>query len=840
MTVQRLLQIHVATMAALGTVLLGMGQRNPVLPMIAIFTAVTGVIFTDVLRWFWLNRTLGNLAALVAVLFSAFDFWNNTSDQQLLAIANLLVYLQIVLMYQQKSERRYWELVVLSLLQVVVAAALNLGFEFGVLLVVYMLTAFSALALFFVYREGRQFCATDDDTQPQLMVASQNKTRSLRRRLLGDPLVAEANIPAHTFAQSLVGWGFLRNISAMGLMTMIFTVVLFYSVPRMGNAVWQGAGGAGPTVGFSPEVKLDEVSEIRQSDQIVMRVTFRKPNSEQPITVAGEPYFSGTVLSVYENDNGVYRWRAAHTGKVSPLPRAPEGVPVVIQETVLAPANDNVLFTTPLAFAVEGTPREVRFDPRSGRYFRRTEYSGPLTRAYNYSLGTTAFRDNWQLPFIPHSNAQDRPETLVLSPAELQRTPAEQAEIRHTKWQTQLAELELEKVHLQRIDESRFPQLVATANRIASKTPPEEREVIARLLQDHFRTPGAYRYSLDFSKLKRDKSIDPIEDFVANHHTGHCEYFASALCLMLRSQGIPARIVVGYKGGEYNIVGGYYWVRQLHAHAWVEAYLEPDQVPPDVLPERLLSPKGAWMRLDPTPASDEHLAIGAGLTLMSRLGDAMDYAQLLWDDYVLGLNSERQRKSIYKPLAEQATSAIGSMFEPGSIQGLMDSLYEVLGIDMEDATRNPWFSWRAGLIAIVASSALILLYQAIVSVVRWFFARRTGQAQAGLRAQRQVVAFYQELEDLLAKLGIQRAKEQTQREFAASAGQRLALLGPDQASLTSLPSQVVDAFYRVRFGELPLTPEQASAIQASLHSLAQAVTSSTTEPQRRPRNNAAK
>ena len=73
---------------------------------------------------------------------------------QLLAIANLLIYLQIVLFYQRKNPRLYWQLTVLSLLQVVVSAALNVGFEFGLVLILYAVTAFSTLAVLHVHREG--------------------------------------------------------------------------------------------------------------------------------------------------------------------------------------------------------------------------------------------------------------------------------------------------------------------------------------------------------------------------------------------------------------------------------------------------------------------------------------------------------------------------------------------------------------------------------------------------------------------------------------------------------------------------------------------------------------
>ena len=122
----------------------------------------------------------------------------------------------------------------------------------------------------------------------------------------------------------------------------------------------------------------------------------------------------------------------------------------------------------------------------------------------------------------------------------------------------------------------------------------------AKALENHFRRSGLYTYSLDVNQ-NRDRRLDPIEDFVRNHRTGHCEYFAGALTLMLRSQGIPARMVVGYKGGDFNAVGNYYIVRQLHAHAWVEAFLPNDEVPEDErdTPEPLVF--GCWLSLDPTP-----------------------------------------------------------------------------------------------------------------------------------------------------------------------------------------------------------------------------------------------
>ena len=70
-----------------------------------------------------------------------------------------------------------------------------------------------------------------------------------------------------------------------------------------------------------------------------------------------------------------------------------------------------------------------------------------------------------------------------------------------------------------------------------------------------------------------DPNLDPVEDFLVNRKEGHCEYFASALALLLRSIDIPARMVNGFKGGDWNELTQTMNVRQKHAHSWVEAYV---------------------------------------------------------------------------------------------------------------------------------------------------------------------------------------------------------------------------------------------------------------------------
>lgn len=107
-------------------------------------------------------------------------------------------------------------------------------------------------------------------------------------------------------------------------------------------------------------------------------------------------------------------------------------------------------------------------------------------------------------------------------------------------------------------------------------TPEAEVEAIEQRLRT------AYTYSQSFERLS---GVDPIIDFLLRDRSGHCEYFASALTLLARSRGIPARMVMGYRVGERSPFG-YYVVRERNAHAWVEVWL----------------PGRGWVTRDATPA----------------------------------------------------------------------------------------------------------------------------------------------------------------------------------------------------------------------------------------------
>ena len=139
---------------------------------------------------------------------------------------------------------------------------------------------------------------------------------------------------------------------------------------------------------------------------------------------------------------------------------------------------------------------------------------------------------------------------------------------------------------------------------------------------EQFLKNGSYRYSLQ----DLPTSAHPLEDFLFKYQRGNCEYFASALAVMLRMAGIPARLVGGYKGGYYNPAGGYYLVLENNAHVWVEAYLAGQ----------------GWKRLDPTPytLANPSQAYQKGFLFQGRL--LLDTFNYYWYKFIINYDLHKQ------------------------------------------------------------------------------------------------------------------------------------------------------------------------------------------------------
>jgi protein-glutamine gamma-glutamyltransferase len=792
----RWLELHTALLAVLGAAFLILsGDRTP-FPWALGGAALVALAVTDWYGWFKVPRSLGNLAALFAVAWTFREFWRHSREReaQLLTISHMLIYLQVVLLFQAKTRRVHWQLMVLSVLQVVVAAALALGPQFGALLIVYMMAAIGSMLLLCLQRE-----LTDEHPQ-----SATGKSVLSLHRLLDPPRVVRNPERQDQLARWVRGTWLARGVLMFAAASVAFTVVFFITAPRLSDAQWLAGRGRLSVSGFSKDVELKTSGRVELSDQPVLRASFVREDDRRPVPLVTEPYFHGQVLTdYYVDDSGVARW--------STVPRQPRQVQMhqpaearpgdlVRQEIVLELQQSRLLFSLRPALPLQDTPPGITVDNRRlPRVVRQLSDDQQLAgREFRYTLGTLAIRNGRQLHAVPHFNAAGDSDDVAEERYRMRQFPVE-----------------------------RLAGLKRVADGVIDAQGLEDESALARslALQAHLFGSGIYQYSLEFDDAEplppEQANLDPLERFVVHRRRGHCEYFASALVMMLRSQDIPARLVVGYKGGDWNLLGQYYLVRQRHAHAWVEVFLTADEVPPDEI-AGTPSGGGAWFRLDPTPFAPGEVEVADRNSARGRIYDVFDYADYLWRDYVLGLNASRQ-ETVLEPITDRSRDLFGGLLPtlswfPGLAKTkLPDGTTEKEAQIDEVASGATWapFAWFSGAVlfaSLIFAPALLALAARLLRSSAAAFRRRIwGQKSSAPR-------IWIEFQRLLTKRGVVCGNHHTAQEWAAAAAQELTLAptASNSASITAILQTVVNSYHRMRFGTGTLSPPEQQELARAL------------------------
>jgi hypothetical protein len=314
------------------------------------------------------------------------------------------------------------------------------------------------------------------------------------------------------------------------------------------------------------------------------------------------------------------------------------------------------------------------------------------------------------------------------------------------------------------LPDSLDPRIDALANAVVVNAHARNRYDEATALESHLRQD--YGYSLQM----KAGGPDPHTDFLFNVKTGHCEYFSTAMTVMLRTRGIAARVVNGFLPGEYNEAADAYTVRQSDAHSWVEVYFPESQT---------------WVTFDPTPAAGRTEPVSAGLA--ARLGKYAEALELIWFQYVVGYDKQEQRSL--------ATSLHNHLFTYRSF------LAEVAATARRTISTH---GRTIALIVFITFAALLVLFAA--ARVRRLGWRGLSLSPPQPTKEASTVAFYERLTALLARRGLLRDPSLTPLEFAGSLDVRPALI-------------ITRAYNRVRYGGQKLSPGEQEEVEQALSSL---------------------
>lgn len=762
---EHLLRVAIAVLIVTATALLGIGDNSPVLTLVTMVLLGVSAWVTDERKWFQLSQPLANFIALGIMGVAAVNAYLADRQGQLLVVAHLQSYLQYVLLFQPKTSRVYWQLALLSLGQVAIASTLIPGPAFGLMLLVYLFVGIVAFSLLVLYADFHRWGQLRAGTLQLSLSTAGSGAEDDRPVLIGN--VAPAN------ARDVLG-GVLGLSALVSVFAVAVAAVIFFAMPR-----WHISNREVITteplrsIGFSKTVTLGELGEVVNNSDLVMRVSFYRGYSWQPLKLAHEPLFRGTVVSRYQDG----RWTQGNRKNLVVLPLGASSE-FVRQKIMVRPLDVSELFCVFPVFALQSESR-LRID---AGYEHLARQESLRSQEIEFEIGTTGIVNGRQREILP---SYERGNARAL----LQMPDTDAG------------------------GKDPLAGLRAVAARVLQDKgiAPSDRQAAARALNDYLSRSGNYAYSLE--PQLREPASDPLDDFVTAHRNGHCEYFAGALVMMLRSQGIPARMAIGFKGGEWNEVGGYYQVQQLHAHTWVEVYLDKKDIPSGQFDQDDMPP-GAWLVLDPTEGTREAGSDRGPPTAVARVRQYLDYMQVLWVNYVVGLNPKRQQQGIFDPLARGAATAVDSVISPEAWETRWESVSDSHLGTFWQWYRRHWFSWRGGLVAAIFSFALVLAYAGIGQLVRML--RKLGIVGRG-RAHDELptLEMYRRLELALARQGLTRQPAQTAFEFAVAAGGELAER-LEHRGVAHLPRRVIEVFHRVRFGGRTLDNSEAQALEHAL------------------------
>lgn len=783
--------------------------QTEMLPVIVCLFAIVGLVFVDLLRWFSLPPIAAYLALGCIAFYSIsrlMETGTGIADElQMVVVAELLVFVQAVLMVQRKNRRIYEQLAIFCLLELIVAAIFNDALSYGLLLVPLGIVGVGGLALLQTYgttyeafndgKSGHEegdtidssaFSAAQGDSF--IRVRSADSSRSFRLAGLKLPPVAMM-----IFAPSVL----------------LITTLFFYALPRTGVTASGGSGRV--LVGFSDTVRLGQIGRMLQNDAPALRIDLINRTTGKPYSTVDNLYLRGAVLETYHSSSaGEGNWTSLDARLASPTSQLPletwkrsgwAGDDVKVRITV-EPSTSDALFSIP-PYQRMATSPDVRHS--SDRWLLARRASAGLVKAnrMTYQFATSAFRDARQSRFVPRWDDMVYPEMSgpENDPYDNRFDDRLDEAYRIMPGRTQpvrrVSRFEADQ-YIRRCleyDEYRVPSAWRLSEELAKSAGPDRLQ-LANAIEQFLISRGGYRYSLNQTS-QEVPGLDPIEQFMSIHKQGNCQHFASAMTLMLRSQGIPARLVVGYSTDEFNSIGGFYIARQLHAHAWVEALIETKWIPED---DRYLFPRdaadstrppedayGYWVRLDPTPGGG-----GVDRPDGGRVSDVFQLAQNIWTDYVVDRNaSGASRRDFAADGSDAVASQYQSMFswinwKLSQIQaGQLGGGALAIGRD---------FSWPAAIFGVIMTLVVATILQFRMPKSWWRWRRRRAVADDAAIPD---VPFFAETIRLLRRVGIHRSASQTPLELTVGASQTLAR---DQFPPMDSPLRTLtDAFYDTRF-----------------------------------------
>ncbi len=508
-----------------------------------------------------ISLKIWNVVILLSVAFTAAMMYFSEESVISSGIRFILMLIAIKLLSRRGGERDDWQIYALTFLLMAAGTAVNEDLIYGFVFALYVLFGTFGLALLHLRTE-------------------QDRTG--------------------VGASSAMNKSYGRILIVLAGMVFASSIAIFFTFPRVGLGFFaQKTRASMAMTGFSDQVELGSHGVIRTNPEVVMRVQFADgvmpPDAES---------YHWRMMS-FDHYDGV-QWRRQH--------------PVIPKAFIRARDQSEIYSATPLYTA----PLREQLSSHTKKLDIYMEPLAVKQIPQLWPMKSIGLPETIKIPFNPNSvwikhdpfyhdvYMEQRNEVGVAFQLEVSppppRQPLSQASYEPMEELRYEAFLQL-PVGMERLDA--FTQELTQD----IDTPYEK----ARFIENHLQT--SYTYTTDLPPVEGD---NPVEFFLFTSKQGHCEFFATTMTLMLRAEGIPARLVNGFLGGIWNPAGNYMAVRQGDAHSWVEVYL----------------PEYGWVPFDPTPSAGTQP--NKPNPLVQRVRDIYDAARMRWMQWVIEYNLDAQ------------------------------------------------------------------------------------------------------------------------------------------------------------------------------------------------------
>jgi transglutaminase-like putative cysteine protease len=664
-------------------------------------------------------------------------------------VGPILAFLVMLRLFGPKGRRDFWILQGMGMLQVSLACVLTTGTIFAFLFSSYLFSLVWIL---------KRYQATRGEVE-----------------LSTNPLESRPSLRSMGLFPS-IGWTIVLGV---------FSIGIFLVTPRTDSASWnpllrfgqiRSTGGAGVT-GFAEQMNLNKTGEIELNEDIAMTVSVTDMNDKPYSGLAFDQRWRGAVLEHYEN--GVWNRRVLR----KPAPKAAQkklpyfGPEQLIFNYELTPRKVGGLFLAdPIRFNYSDPDARlpVIIDPP----YQEMSFFYEQGSTVQYSMAVSKIRQPMGYKQVVPSRNQGERSVATLDNEFLgdlitpRIGPLEEWTLGVLESIKENPRYGLQKVTFPKgsVREQGRPSIESTY-----------REVVARALASYLSQSGDFTYTLEIKRV--NPNVDPVVDFLLNVKKGHCERYASGLVLMLRSLGIPSRVIKGFRGCNYSDNGSYV-IRNNQAHSWVEV-LVPQLSADGTFKQDIVSgrPIFDWLTLDPTP--DTELLENQKFSLLRMIVESIDRAKAFWRDMIVDYNADQQAEFWYRLFPEMSNT---------NLQKLIASLPKIfLGIG---------FTLLAGVGLVLGLPKLI-----------------AGIGSLRYVGQNPIRINYDKLKVFaLIHLRMSPAPGETPLEFAAKLKIELLHLQLEPR-LVMIPEKIARTLYAVRFGQADFSKNDSNLLAADLQEL---------------------